>query len=140
LIYCFCNWEESYRFSISRYERRVVVRWVWNIPCKWWAFKFEVCQKSCRSSSLRNVSWLNFVANFVPTPNPRTTFLLSYLKFENDNSPGISRTRRTTALLSCFKLESKIKIYFFSYDICATWIFYRLKRVVVLRVWGMSAG
>jgi hypothetical protein len=60
-------WEESYRFSISRYERRVVVRWVWNIPCKWWAFKFEVCQKSCRSSSLRNVSWLNFVANFVPT-------------------------------------------------------------------------
>ena len=60
-------WEESYRFSILRYERRVVVRWVWNIPCKLWVFKFEVCQKSCCSSSLRNVSWLNFVANFVPT-------------------------------------------------------------------------
>ena len=54
-------------FWILRYERRVVVRWVWNIPCKLWVFKFEVCQKSCRSSSLRNVSWLNFVANFVPT-------------------------------------------------------------------------
>jgi hypothetical protein len=60
-------WEESYRFSILRYERRVVVRWVWNIPCKLCVFKFEVCQKSCRSSSLRNVSLLNFVANFVPT-------------------------------------------------------------------------
>ena len=54
------------------------------------------------------------------TPNPRTTFLLSYLKLENDNSPGISRTRRMTTLLSCFKLESKIKMYFFSYDICTT--------------------
>jgi hypothetical protein len=60
-------WEESYRFSILRYERRVVVRRVWSIPCKLWVFKFEVCQKSCRSSSLRNVSWLNFAANFVPT-------------------------------------------------------------------------
>ena len=59
--------EESYRFSILRYERGVVVRRVWSIPYELWFFKFEVCHMSCRSSSLRNVSWLNFVANFVPT-------------------------------------------------------------------------
>jgi len=62
VVLWFGVWEESYRFSILRYERRV-----WSIPYELWFFKFEVCQMSCRSSSLRNASWLNFVANFVPT-------------------------------------------------------------------------
>jgi len=67
VVLVFGVWEESYRFSILRYERRVVVRRVWSIPYELWFFKFEVCQMSCRFSSLRNASWLNFVANFVPT-------------------------------------------------------------------------
>jgi hypothetical protein len=78
VVFEFEIWEEKCRswvwgmrgelsLFILRYERRAVVRRVWSIPYELWFFKFEVCHMSCRSSSLRNVSWLSFVTNFVLT-------------------------------------------------------------------------
>jgi hypothetical protein len=88
-------WEERYRFSILRYERKVFVRRVWSIPYELWFFKFEVCHMRCRFASLRNASWLNFVSNFVPTIADNWLFDIKQCNNIVINTTGVTYTAGT---------------------------------------------